>query len=315
MDKSNQIEIQLAEDTKWKVLKSKCERPGCGKEYSENENKEGECLYHIGKALFHEGQKGWTCCSKRVLTFDDFMLIPGCTSGKHSAHREVSQTHREDRKADVKLVSASDNGVEVYKSPTSTPVVSTPPPLKKEEPKEIVEELDPPNAVIATGKACLHRGCDKTFVDDSSRTQSCVFHPGLPIFHETLKRWSCCGAKAMEFEDFLAIEGCSTGVHKFVEKIDPNEQVQCRNEWYQMAGTVVVSIYAKKVKKDESKIEFDVSTLKVYLMFEDGKKFSKTFQLAEPINPSKSQIEFLSTKVEITLSKATGKQWTDLERK
>ena len=36
------------------------------------------CIYHPGQALFHEGSKGWTCCKKRVLEFDEFMKIEGC---------------------------------------------------------------------------------------------------------------------------------------------------------------------------------------------------------------------------------------------
>lgn len=37
-----------------------------------------ECVYHPGQALFHEGSKGWTCCKRRVLEFDEFMKIEGC---------------------------------------------------------------------------------------------------------------------------------------------------------------------------------------------------------------------------------------------
>lgn len=35
-------------------------------------------MYHPGQALFHEGSKGWTCCKRRVLEFDEFMKIEGC---------------------------------------------------------------------------------------------------------------------------------------------------------------------------------------------------------------------------------------------
>lgn len=33
--------------------------------------------------IFHEGSKGYLCCKRRVLEFDDFLKIPGCTKGKH----------------------------------------------------------------------------------------------------------------------------------------------------------------------------------------------------------------------------------------
>lgn len=27
--------------------------------------------------------KGWTCCSRKVLEFEEFLKIPGCKKGKH----------------------------------------------------------------------------------------------------------------------------------------------------------------------------------------------------------------------------------------
>lgn len=35
-------------------------------------------MYHPGFAVFHEGTKGWTCCKRRVLEFDEFLQIKGC---------------------------------------------------------------------------------------------------------------------------------------------------------------------------------------------------------------------------------------------
>lgn len=62
-----------------------CRRRGCGATYAGNKSRDGEeCVHHPGQALFHEGSKGWTCCKKRVLEFDEFMKIPGCkTKNQH----------------------------------------------------------------------------------------------------------------------------------------------------------------------------------------------------------------------------------------
>ncbi|KAK5134125.1 hypothetical protein LTR08_006900 [Meristemomyces frigidus] len=62
-----------------------CKRRGCGSTYPAGAPREGEqCVHHPGQALFHEGSKGWTCCKKRVLEFDEFMKLPGChTREKH----------------------------------------------------------------------------------------------------------------------------------------------------------------------------------------------------------------------------------------
>lgn len=47
--------------------------------------------------------------------------------------------------------------------------------------------------------------------------ESCVFHPGHPIFHEGSKGWSCCKRRVLEFDEFLKIEGCNTkDRHMFV---------------------------------------------------------------------------------------------------
>ena len=39
-------------------------------------------MHHPGVALFHEGSKGWTCCKRRVLEFEEFMKIEGCKTKK-----------------------------------------------------------------------------------------------------------------------------------------------------------------------------------------------------------------------------------------
>ena len=58
-----------------------CKRKGCGSRYTAGQDRtKEECVHHPGQALFHEGSKGWTCCKRRVLEFDEFMKIPGCTT-------------------------------------------------------------------------------------------------------------------------------------------------------------------------------------------------------------------------------------------
>ncbi|KAJ9668527.1 hypothetical protein H2201_001168 [Coniosporium apollinis] len=62
-----------------------CRRRGCKAEYVSGTSRENEkCVHHPGQALFHEGSKGWTCCKRRVLEFDEFMKIEGCkTKDRH----------------------------------------------------------------------------------------------------------------------------------------------------------------------------------------------------------------------------------------
>ncbi len=38
------------------------------------------CTFHPGAPVFHDGGKGYTCCRRRVLEFDEFLQIEGCKS-------------------------------------------------------------------------------------------------------------------------------------------------------------------------------------------------------------------------------------------
>ena len=33
----------------------------------------------------------------------------------------------------------------------------------------------------------------------------CQFHPGVPVFHDALKGWSCCPKRSTDFTEFLNI--------------------------------------------------------------------------------------------------------------
>jgi len=63
-----------------------CRRRGCGAAYSKSRGRgaDEKCVHHPGAPLFHEGSKGYTCCKRRVLEFDQFLKIEGCkTKDRH----------------------------------------------------------------------------------------------------------------------------------------------------------------------------------------------------------------------------------------
>ncbi|KAI0484869.1 Pyruvate/Phosphoenolpyruvate kinase-like domain-containing protein [Xylariaceae sp. FL0804] len=62
-----------------------CRRKGCGAAYRRGQARgEERCVHHPGAPIFHEGSKGYSCCRRRVLEFDQFMRIEGCkTSPRH----------------------------------------------------------------------------------------------------------------------------------------------------------------------------------------------------------------------------------------
>lgn len=37
----------------------------------------------VSQPIFHEGSKGYSCCKKRTLEFDDFLKLAGCKRGRH----------------------------------------------------------------------------------------------------------------------------------------------------------------------------------------------------------------------------------------
>ena len=39
-------------------------------------------------------------------------------------------------------------------------------------------------------------------------SESCQYHPGVPVFHDALKGWSCCKKRTTDFTDFLKIPVC-----------------------------------------------------------------------------------------------------------
>ncbi|KAL1996712.1 hypothetical protein VTN49DRAFT_7577 [Thermomyces lanuginosus] len=60
-----------------------CRRRGCKATYDPSVPRDEEvCVHHPGQPIFHEGSKGWSCCKRRVLEFDEFMKIAGCKEKK-----------------------------------------------------------------------------------------------------------------------------------------------------------------------------------------------------------------------------------------
>ncbi|KAF8136167.1 HSP20-like chaperone [Boletus edulis] len=66
-----------------------CRHKGCRVIFvSDAENRIGNgegtvCTYHPAPPIFHEGSKGYLCCKRRVLEFEEFLKIEGCKKGRH----------------------------------------------------------------------------------------------------------------------------------------------------------------------------------------------------------------------------------------
>ena len=61
---------------------------------------------------------------------------------------------------------------------------------------------------------CKNYGCNKLFKEEDNADDVCCYHTGPPIFHDTMKCWSCCRErKSYDFDSFQLITGCAKGQH------------------------------------------------------------------------------------------------------
>lgn len=72
---------------------------------------------------------------------------------------------------------------------------------------------------IPAGTTCKNGGCGKTYDSPAIDDTECVYHPGVPIFHEGLKYWSCCTKRTTDFAAFMAQKGCAYGKHKWLPDV------------------------------------------------------------------------------------------------
>ena len=253
------------------------------------------CIYHPGKPIFHDGLKGYECCGKRVTDFDDFLRIEGCCVGEHKATETKEQQ-------DIKVTSETENlilkkEVRKDKKPAGNVLIPTVMQIKR----NLEIQNDPEGFQPVNGMNCQRLGCQHSY--DSKEESECNFHKGVPIFHEGSKGYSCCRRKVLEFDEFMKIEGCTTGGHMYTKAIKP-----ARHDWYQSLHEVHVSVFAKNVDKAACKVEFTPTSV---TLTAPGVYFHQ--DLFQEISVEESKFVILKPKVEVTLKKKTGMSWPSLE--
>jgi len=297
-----------------KGIRFMCGNLGCSTQFLEEENTDTACQFHISSPLFHEGLKSWPCCSKKMTDFDQFLAIPGCACGRHKPL--IKKLPKPKEVVSNMDITTDSTGKETYVDKNARKPVPQSIVLQKENSKSKLppgqswsvdeEKSDPSDAVIAVGTTCTHNGCKATFQDDSSRTEICHYHPGPPLFHEGSKGWDCCRKKSvLEFAEFLKIEGCREGKHKFISE---PAKIHVRHDYYQMGMFVNISFYSKNVKKHESSLTFEPNCVHVKLALSNGDVFQTELILAREIVPEQCKFEIMSTKVEIKLKKSSNRR-------
>ncbi len=155
---------------------------------------------------------GWKCCKPRVLTFEEFMTIPPCTEGKHSTTDHPPKIEK--KEADPAAVEAALAAAAKLPPPAARGPITVPQNLPTPPPPPPESDDDDPSLEIPDGRTCRRKACGATYKKGASREgEKCVHHPGVPIFHEGSKGYSCCKRRVLEFDQFMKIEGCQTKDH------------------------------------------------------------------------------------------------------
>jgi len=130
---------------------------------------------------------GYSCCKKRVTTFDEFLTLPGCTSGSHSTEKmaQLAPVSTSNSSSTTATAPTSvDGGVETYGSAHAQKIVpAAAPQLVVEEKKPEPLEQDDLSIPVQKGEKCKRKGCSAEYVSEEvSRGDgpeaTCVFHPG-----------------------------------------------------------------------------------------------------------------------------------------
>lgn len=267
---------------------------------------------------------GWKCCKPRVLTFDEFLTIPPCTTGKHSTVDEPPATAPEPARLDdeprLKPIATLTTPSTISDKSARSALVpaATPPACQSPTPNPALEEdSDDPDTAVPSNTICKRRSCGKSSVD-TPRDSPCTYHSGLPVFHEGSKGWSCCKRRVLEFDEFMRIQGCKTRQgHCFIGKRWQQKQQQSskdeleeleevRNDFYQGPNTLNVSYYLKKIDKDKSQVDFLEDSIDMNLITHDGKRFRRKVECFQQLIPGECTVKILGTKLEMVLRKKEG---------
>uniref|UniRef100_A0A8I5T818 CHORD domain-containing protein n=1 Tax=Pongo abelii TaxID=9601 RepID=A0A8I5T818_PONAB len=68
---------------------------------------------------------------------------------------------------------------------------------------------------------CYNWSCGQCFDPETNSDDACTYHPGVRVFHDAFKGWSCCKRRTTDFSDFLSIVGCTKGRHNSEKPPEP----------------------------------------------------------------------------------------------
>lgn len=187
------------------------------------------CRHHPGVPYFHDAYKGWSCCKKKSVDFTEFLNIKGCELSKHSNVKPIEPEKPEQEIVEEappqeirEPVKSTTLVRPPYDSPMTTIVPIVAPPLKQAIDSLVISSVKrsaSPDSAIAVGTTCKYGGCGATYESPASDDTECNYHPGVPVFHEGLKFWSCCTKRTTDFAAFMSQKGCAYGKHKWISNV------------------------------------------------------------------------------------------------
>ncbi|KAG7157930.1 Cysteine and histidine-rich domain-containing protein-like [Homarus americanus] len=308
-----------------------CYNKGCGQKFKLEENTDDACEYHPGAPIFHDAYKGWSCCNKKSTDFTTFLNTKGCTKGRHNPDKPVEpQKPKIDQSTRDEVIT-----VESSKQAPALPRPEFDSPLKRlpltvsQSLKQALEKTegqkDTENKTdgdeknicgVKIGENCQNNGCKISYEGEHSNLDMCKYHPGIPIFHEGLKYWSCCRKKTTDFTEFLEQLGCSTGILsrgscQFLCQ-ETKKVAACRYDWHQTATHVYVAVYAKLSDPAVTFVEANPIRLNANIVFGEANVFTLDIELRGLIDIDQSSVSLAASKVEIKLRKAEPSSWRTL---
>lgn len=300
--------------------------------------------------------------NKPVLEFDEFMLIKGCTEAEQHTNvkqAKINFAKESLSNSEEAIKSIDEQSMNLTSTPIASTSSLTPMSSsrlnaiqqqnaqrsQKVDPSSLfVEEEDPSGAgeafKIGEGSPCKRKGCKEKFTGESRdrSAEKCRYHPGQPIFHEGSKGYACCKRRVLEFDEFLTIEPCTeakTG-HLFIggakaitsqangTSTQSNDEIEvdCRIDHYETPNDVRVTVYAKGIEMDRSKIILEEENVTFSLALPAlpaqpniKRRYNRILKPYAAIDANASSFSVSRFKVDLILVKqAKGESWPALER-
>uniref|UniRef100_A0A3P8Y2L0 Cysteine and histidine-rich domain-containing protein 1 n=1 Tax=Esox lucius TaxID=8010 RepID=A0A3P8Y2L0_ESOLU len=310
---------------------------GCGQRFDPDNNPNDACTFHPGVPVFHDALKGWSCCKRRTTDFSDFLSIEGCSKACHNKDKPAEAVMPEVKSSQGRREKGEElkprGDPYVIQAPRPLELIQRPSgddPLVKLDQKvsaslrQVLEKLqqtvtsqsdntEEEDDEVKMGTSCKNGSCSKSFSGPESNKTNCQHHPGVPVFQQGMKSWSCCSRKTSDFNCFVAQEGCTTGSHLWRKPDQGRKVAPCRFDWHQTGSQVIISIYAKNAVPELSYVEANSTMVNIRVVFDGEKEFEQKIHLWGVINASSSRVNMMAAKMEISLRKEESNTWARLD--